>query len=141
VWQHRDRDTYQNAYFEICTETYTNSGHKSLTEKVFSPLINFQPFFFVAFPGALELLQQQGFRTFHPFIDESYDKELDTGIRIKMIYEEIHRLCAMSKEDIHNWYWGMEEVLIHNHQHLISIYKTEQLSMSLIKYLSNRVNG
>jgi hypothetical protein len=141
AWQHRDRDTYQNAYFEICTETYTNSGHKSLTEKVFSPLINFQPFFFVAFPGALELLQQQGFRTFHPFINESYDKELDTGIRIKMIYEEIQRLCAMSKEDIHNWYWGMEEVLIHNHQHLKSIYKTEQNSMNLVKYLNSRIKG
>jgi len=139
AWDHKDVETYQNSYFDICTETYTSQGHKSLTEKVFSPLINFQPLLFVAFPKALELLQSLGFKTFHPFIDESYDKETDTELRIKMIYNEIKRLCTMSKEEIHNWYWGMEEILIHNHNHLLQIYKNEQNSMSLMSYLNSRV--
>lgn len=141
AWQHRDIETYKNSYFDICTETYTHRGHKSLTEKVFSPLINFQPFFFIAFPGALKLLQEQGFKTFHPFIDESYDKETDTALRIKMVYEEIKRLCSMSKEEIHNWYWSMEEILIYNHTHLKTIYKNDSNSLSLIKYLACRTGG
>jgi len=141
AWHHQDRETYQNSYFDICTETYTHRGHQSLTEKVFSPLINFQPFFFVAFPGALKLLQDLGFKTFHPFIDESYDKELDTALRVKMIYDEIKRLCAMSKEEIHNWYWSMEEILTHNHNHLKNVYKNEQHSISLMRYLSDRIKG
>jgi hypothetical protein len=141
AWQHRDKETYQNSYFDICTETYTHRGHQSLTEKVFSPLINFQPFFFVAFPGSLKLLQDLGFKTFHPFIDESYDKEPDTALRIKMIYEEIKRLCSMSKEEIHNWYWGMEGILIHNHSHLKTIYKNDPHSSSLMRYLASRIQG
>ena len=139
AWKWQDKLTYQNSYFDICTETYTNSGHKSLTEKVFPPLANFQPFFFVAFQGALKLLKELGFRTFHPYINESYDDEPDTSIRVKMIYEEIKRLCSMSQEEIHKWYWDMEDIFIHNHNHLKNIYKTEQHSLSLIRYLADRI--
>jgi len=141
AWQHKDRETYQRAYFDICTETYTHRGHQSLTEKVFSPLINFQPFFFVAFPKSLKLLQDLGFKTFHPFIDESYDNEPDTALRMNMIYTEIKRLCSMSKEELHAWYWAMEEILIHNHSHLKTIYKNDPNSLSLMKYLASRTQG
>lgn len=141
AWKWQDRQTYQHSYFDICTETYTHSGHKSLTEKVFSPLANFQPFFFVAFQGSLKLLKELGFRTFHPFINESYDDEPDTALRVKMIYDEIKRLCSMSKEEIHNWYWSMEEILVHNHGHLREIYKHDKHSSGLIKYLDDRLSS
>ena len=44
-----------------------------------------------------------GFKTFDGFIDESYDDEPDESKRIHMIYSEITRLCAMSKEEIQHW--------------------------------------
>jgi hypothetical protein len=114
--------------------------HKSLTEKVFKPIANFQPFLFVAYPGALELLRSLGFKTFSPFINESYDLEPDEGRRVNMIYKEIVRLCSMSKDEIHDWYWQMESILEHNHNLLLELHKNDTTSIELIKYLHQRTN-
>lgn len=118
---------------------FVNKEYKSLTEKVFKPIANFQPFFFIAYPGALALLQSLGFKTFHPFIDESYDNEPSEATRMNMIVKEINRLCSMSKEQIHEWFWQMEDILIHNHNHILEIYKHEPKGPELIKYLHDRV--
>jgi hypothetical protein len=108
-----------------------------LTEKIFKPLINFQPFIFVAFPGALKLLRELGFKTFDGYIDESYDDETDNGIRMNLIIKEIDRLCKMSKEDIHKWYWQMEDILVHNHKTLLEYNKTKIYGEELIKEFSD----
>ena len=57
-----------------------------------------------------------------------------------MIYQEIVRLSKMTKEEIHAWYWSMEDILIHNQKHLLSLRDNEELSSSLIKYLHQRVS-
>ena len=141
AWTDRHVEAHTHSYFYICTETFTNKEYKSLTEKVFKPIVNFQPFFFVAYPGALALLRNLGFRTFHPFIDESYDSEPNEANRMNMIIAEIHRLCNMSKEQIHEWYWQMADILIHNHNHVLTLHKNEPNSLELIKYLHNRINS
>lgn len=128
---------HSDSYFEICFETFIHTECKSLTEKVFKPLINFQPFIFVAFPGALKLLRELGFKTFDGFIDESYDAESDNAIRMNLITKEINRLCKMSKEEIHEWYLKMEEILIHNHKTLLNYNKSKIFGEELIKELSD----
>jgi hypothetical protein len=128
---------YIDSYFEICFETYTDKENKSLTEKVFKPIINFQPFLFVAFPGALQLLKELGFKTFGGFIDESYDNETNESIRINMINSEINRLCKLSKEEINNWYWSMEDILLHNHKTLIEYNNNKIFGEELIKEFNN----
>jgi hypothetical protein len=116
AWTDAHFKPHIDSYFEICFETYTNKENKSLTEKVFKPIINFQPFLFVAFPGALQLLKELGFKTFDGFIDESYDNETD---------------------EIHNWYWSMEEILIHNHKTLLNYNQTKLFGEDLIKEFNN----
>ncbi len=139
-WTDRQTLTYENAYFYICTETYMRGEYKSVTEKVCKPMVNFLPFLFVSFKGALAWLRYLGFKTFSPFIDESYDDEPDESMRVQMIYTEIKKLCTMSKEELHNWYWQMEDILLHNHNHLLEFYKNDTHGIKLLEYLHNRVN-
>ena len=139
-WTDKQFLSYKNSYFYVCTETYTHGEYKSVTEKVCKPMINFMPFLFLSFCGALKLLKSLGFKTFAPFIDESYDDEPDEVIRLEMIYKEITKLCAMSKEEIHKWYWNMEDIFIHNHNHLINFYKTDEYTINLVEYLHKRIN-
>jgi hypothetical protein len=140
-WADRHSRQSENSYFYIASETYVHGIYKSLTEKIFKPLINFQPFIFLAFPGALNELRRLGFKTFSPFINEDYDNEQDLYKRIKMISDEISRLCSMSKEDLHNWYWSMEEILLHNHRHLLTIHHSEPNTANLVRYLHIRVTA
>ena len=59
---------------------------------------------------------------------------------MNMIVKEINRLCSMSKEQIHEWFWQMEDILIHNHNHILEIYKHEPKGPELIKYLHDRIS-
>lgn len=128
-----------SSYIDITTETlYSSVEQKSLTEKICKPLVNFQPFIFVGFPGALELLKSLGFKTFEPFINEAYDKETNEITRLHMIYEEIKKISNMNKIDLHNWYWSMEDILMHNHDTLMDFHKKDKFNHELIRYLYER---
>ena len=75
------------------------------------------PFILVTSPHSLKKLREYGFKTFHPFIDESYD-ELDTYKERKVLLEkEIKRLCSMTIKELDEWYWDMKDILIHNAKH------------------------
>tara|TARA_Y100000361_G_C11097716_1_gene310090 strand:- start:683 stop:949 length:267 start_codon:yes stop_codon:yes gene_type:complete len=65
------------------------------------------------------LREVQGFKTFSPWIDESYDEEENHEKRLMMIVEEVKRLCQ-SKKDIHKMYYEMKDVLIYNQNHLLN---------------------
>jgi hypothetical protein len=140
AWTDRHAMPHAHSYFEVCTETYMHGEYKSLTEKIFKPIANFHPFIFVAFPGALALLRQLGFRTFEGFIDQSYDDEPHEIKRMHMIVAEIDRLCSMSIDQLHDWYWGMEDILVHNHNHMMTFKSDEPKAIELIKYLYERTN-
>lgn len=130
---------FLEAYFYIASETYTQGEYKSLTEKVFKPIANYMPFIFMAFPGALNELRRLGFKTFAPFINESYDDETDYNKRINLVFQEIHRLTDMSIEELHNWYWSMEEILKYNRNHLFEIYKDEPISKEFVRHLESKL--
>jgi hypothetical protein len=137
AWTDEDYAPHLSSYFDICFESffYIESEAISLTEKIFKPIINFQPFIYVATKGSLQVLRDLGFKTFEPFIDESYDQELDNDKRLFMAYEQIKRLCLMSKQEIHEWYWGMQDILIHNHQHLLNIHKNKMITETALEEL------
>jgi len=52
----------------------------------------------------------------NPYEDDDfgYDDEPDYHIRMKMIENEILRLCSFTKKEIHEWYWSMNNILLHN---------------------------
>lgn len=138
AWTDNNPESYSNSYLYVCTETYTHEGYTSLTEKVFKPIANYQPFVFMAYPGALKMLQKLGFKTFHPFINESYDNESDKAKRLDMIYSEVTRLCNMPIEELHEWFWNLEDILVHNRNHFISIWDKEQGNLDFVEFLRGR---
>lgn len=140
AWTDQHPEAYKNSYLYICTETYMHEPHKSLTEKVFKPIVNLQPFIFIAYQGALQQLRDLGFKTFSPYIDESYDLIKDKGERFRMAYEEIDRLISMPIEELHDLYWKLEEILIYNQEHLLNILRNEELTLGFFKFLHEQIS-
>ena len=111
---------YKRVYFNVVTESCYFEDCIYMSEKTFKPIANLTPFIIVSTPHFLEKIKELGFKTFHPWIDESYDEEEDNDKRFFMILDEIRRLCSMSKEEIHKWYYEMEHILKHNQRHFAS---------------------
>lgn len=140
-WNGWDGASNKDSYVYFVTETNTDTPYKSLTEKIFKPLANFMPFVFFGPTNSLKIIQNLGFKTFSPWIDESYDEEPNEQKRAQMIYTELKKIYAMSPEELHKWYWEMEDILIHNYEKMKVLYAQETETMKLIEYLHRRVTS
>lgn len=88
-------DIWPKFRIEIVCETDSHNPHW-FTDKTIKCLYTKKPFLIVAGCGMLEYLQNLGFRTFHPYINESYDREPSLGYRIELIKQEMHRIHSLS---------------------------------------------
>lgn len=139
-WSDNDHVPYIDSYFYLCTETYYHPPYKSFTEKIFKPLANFKPIIFYGFQGAMQVLKDLGFKTFHPFIDESYDNEPDEVKRMHMVCDEIKKLCNMTPEEIHTWYWQMEDIYWHNRKVILEYHRDPKFIKPLVDLLKQKVS-
>ena len=116
-----------DCYFNIVTESAWGPGYDNtlpqkimITEKVWKPIISFQPFILMSTKNNLKKLREWGFKTFDGFIDESYDELNTYEERKKIIYSEIKRLCSKSIEELDDWYWEMEDILKYNYNYFFN---------------------
>ena len=66
--------------------------------------------------GTLERIQNQGFKTFSPWIDESYDGIKNIHERLQAIKKEIDRIAAMSYEEIAKLNQELQPIYNHNRE-------------------------
>ena len=116
---------YKRIYFNVVTESCYYEDCIYMSEKIFKPISNLVPFIIVSTPFFLKKLREIGYKTFHPWINESYDEEMDNDKRFFMILDEIKRLCNISKEEIHKWYYEMEDIFLYNQEHFASYKKQD----------------
>lgn len=110
-----DKEFYRETYFSVVTETlFFDKDTMFITEKVLKPMFFLHPFLYVGSPGTLVELRRLGFKTFSPWLDESYDEISDGPSRMAAIVEELDRLCAMTDDEIHALYLEIWPVLVHN---------------------------
>ncbi len=115
---------YNQCYFSVVSSTSFDTTWCHPDEKFWKDLGQFKPFIWVGPAHSLQHLHTQGFKSFSPWIDESYDEEEDCEKRMLMIVNEIKRLCSMSLEEIHEWYHDMEDVLKYNWRRILNYNPT-----------------
>jgi len=109
---------YFNSYIGVITASGVLSDSVYVDEKVYKPFASFKPFILIGECKTLKFLKEWGFKTFSPFIDESYDDIKDYDDRMKIVYSEILRISNMTIEEIDELYWNMEDILVYNFSHL-----------------------
>ena len=109
-----DLQYFQRSLFSIVTETSfydydrpqrfhraSGTGSMCISEKTYRCFAMLHPFIVFGRPGILAELRRQGFKTFSPWIDESYDLIQNDDERFNAIVKEISRLMAHT----HNYDW------------------------------------
>ena len=133
-----DLDYYDNSYFSLVTETFFFSRINTVfdehavffSEKIYKPMICKHPFVLVGRPKSLQYLRKCGFKTFHPYIDESYDLVENDEARLLAVVNEVERLSKKTTNEWIDLLKAMEEVINHNFKIMIN----KRLSEHMLKY-------
>lgn len=127
-----DLPHYNDSYFAIVTETKFFHDRQDdtlleadlsldcffFTEKTFKFIEGKMPFILVGFTGCLDVLRRQGYKTFYPFIDETYDTIEDDETRLEYVMNEVERLCNLSDSEMIEWQKNIEPIVLHNYNFL-----------------------
>lgn len=111
---------YKQCWFDLVLETVFDDSKHHLTEKIFRPIACGKPFVLASTAGSLAYLRSYGFRTFSPFIDESYDLETDAVRRTKKIVKTITEIQNIIDSDHSEIRKEIDAICHHNKQHFFS---------------------
>lgn len=122
-----DYPFYENSYFSVVTETLYYPHHAVasqnyighvpafiglfLTEKTYKPIAMKHPFILLAPQHSLRMLRERGYKTFSPYIDESYDEIENDNLRLQAVVEEVKRLSA---SDLVEFTYQVKDIVEHN---------------------------
>lgn len=106
--------------FSLISETEMRDGRlQRFTEKTLKPLGGRHPFLVAGNPGTLALLRAYGFRTFSPWIDESYDLVEAPEERLRSVLAEAKRLIVMPEDAFDALREALDPVVEHNARHFM----------------------
>jgi hypothetical protein len=101
----------------VATETVYSGSRQHLTEKTFKAIALEMPFVLVAPAHSLEYLRTYGFRTFAPYIDESYDSIADPVLRIEAVTQILLEIQARSAAAKNALWQDILPTVEHNYTH------------------------
>lgn len=112
-----NEDTLIKSWVSIISEASFGEDTCFISEKTFKVIAAGHPFIILGNKHSLKSLHEMGYKTFHPFIDESYD-ELNTWERMDSIVKCVKDLTQKSQEELLVWYNSIESILEHNIKNL-----------------------
>lgn len=113
------------------------------TEKTYKAINCKVPFIAVSTPYFLEGLQKMGYKTFSPYIDESYDTIVDNKKRIKAIVAEVERICTLPQDEYEKLIINLKPIVEHNFKVFVNYHlddstvDTEEFLNQLLPFTSN----
>lgn len=141
-----DLNLFQTSYFSVIGETsyfkkmlmseenlYNPHLDSSFcTEKTYRAIACKHPFILVSRPHLLKHLRSFGYKTFSPYIDESYDDIEDDHERLLKIASIIKELCNKNLSFWKDFVEGTKDIVLHNYNTLLNakpiLYTKEDFS-------------
>jgi len=120
-------EVYNRAVFDVAMETYQERDHEYITEKTFKPMLNMMPVLIWGTPGInTTALKRLGFKLYEDWFDLSFDTEPDTEKRIKLLLNEILRVCKKldNCSDLIEWQQTNMDVLHYNKNLILNLLPT-----------------
>lgn len=136
-----ERHHYEDTFFSIIPETHFSHSSQNkhaeyimddqifITEKTYRIIAGKSPFIMVGFTNTLQVLKDAGYKTFHPYIDESYDQIENDEERLIAIINEIQRLCSFSKEQWTEWAKKVVPIVEYNQRRLFDFLSPKYLEI------------
>jgi len=120
------KEIYLQTYMSLVTESiffqskgehdiFVNFPTGYVSEKIWKPIGHCQPFILAGPAKTLQYIRERfGYKTFSPYIDESYDLECDDFTRLKLIQKEIEKFSQKTKEEKDQFLTDVKDICVHN---------------------------
>ena len=131
---------YRQTRIEIVLETLFDDSRLHLTEKTLRPIACGKPFMLASTPGSLQYLKDYGFKTFEPFIDESYDQIVDPVKRMQFIINEMQRFSQLPDNDKIDYLIQMNKIAKFNRDLFFSASWQNSIYTEFLTNLSSAVD-
>lgn len=118
---------YLNSRFSLTQETEMTTRSNRYTEKTLKCFFVKHPFIVAGNYQVLKLLKKDGFKTFHPYIDESYDDIKDRDERILEIIKQVKILRNKDSKEWREFMTQIFSILMHNYNHAVFLSKSSKL--------------
>lgn len=121
-----NKEMYLNTYVSLVTESIffqddVNFHTGFLSEKIWKPIGHCQPFILAGPSQSLRYIKEKyNFKTFHPYIDESYDNEDDDMKRMVLIENEMEKFSKKTKEEKIKFLNEVKDICIYNQELFLS---------------------
>ena len=115
-----NKEIYLDTYISIVTESIffqedENFPTGYISEKLWKPIGHCQPFILAGPAKSLKYIKDRfGYKTFHPYIDESYDLETDDMKRLEMIKIEMSKFSNKTKEEKDEFLNNVKDICLYN---------------------------
>jgi len=113
-------DDFVKSEISVVLETVFDDSRVHLTEKTLRPIACGHPFILAAGPGALEYIRSYGFKTFAPWIDESYDLETDSLKRLEKIINAMVKIQNLQGSELEEFSQSIKDIANFNKKHFFS---------------------
>ena len=131
-----DAIDYQQCRIEVVLETLFDDQRLHLTEKTLRPIACGKPFILCATAGSLEYLRSYGFKTFSPWIDESYDTINNPLDRLQAVIKSMQQFSSLSIDQKNQALANMQSVCSYNQQRFFS----KEFSEEIFKEYADNLN-
>ena len=122
---------FLNTQISVVLETVFDDNRIHLTEKTLRPIACGHPFILAAGPGSLEYVKSYGFKTFAPWIDESYDQETDSLKRLEKIIRSMKQIQNLQGQELENFSQAVKQIADFNKKHFFSNNFSDQVKNEL----------
>jgi hypothetical protein len=118
-YSHSLFDAINQSAIHIVIETMHTGNLVYITEKTWKPISVRKPFIIYGVYGSLAWLNQQGYKTFSPWINEDYDLIQDDNLRKKAILHEMKRISKMNPAQLAELLEKCNSITEYNHKKFI----------------------
>ena len=111
---------FTDTEISVILETVFDGSRIHLTEKTLRPIACEHPFVLAAGPGSLEYIKSYGFKTFAPWIDESYDLEINSLKRMEKIIASMKQIQDLQGQKLVEFSQAVKQIAPFNKKHFFS---------------------
>ena len=113
-----------------------------LSEKVWKPIGHCQPFILAGPAKSLEYIKSLGFKTFSPYIDESYDSCIDDTERLNLILREVEIFSQKTKEEKDTFLENVKEICEYNQRLFLDFsVNHKKMQEGIVSFLLKNTNN